>query len=54
MNAFLRFFGLFLMICCQLNTAFSIELTKQDTTKKGAYYFVSNRNSTGTMGLHHV
>lgn len=46
MNAFLRFFGLFLMIYCQLNTAFSIELTKQDTTKKGAYYFVSNRNST--------
>lgn len=44
MNTFLRFIT-FLMVCfIQINNLFSIEINQQDSAKKNAYYFVSNRS----------
>lgn len=44
MSSILRFSTLVVFCLTLLNNVFALEITKQDSTKKNAYYFVSNRN----------
>lgn len=54
MRGFLHCFLIIAAYFMQLNPSFSFEKTGQDSLKKSAYYFVSNRNSTseGTYAMY--